>query len=339
MSVVFMDSAAGGDGASKWDEYGAATNVISAVSPSGRDAYRLGPNGSSLMYTFDSAPAVAKVGFYGRLNNLGVDGSNNHQPFQFRGPTGTVHMCMTVDANGAVRGRLGGGNGSLQVSSANGVISVDTWHFFEIWSSVADSGGRYVVDIDGVNVIDFTGDTRNGGSDTTVGSVYWGRLATGGWNWELSDLRISNDNTMLGPTTVWLHLPDGAGNTTGLSQEPNTGDNFEKVDENPPDGDTTFVYSTTEGDYDLYDLTGLPAGTWDVLAVQTTLNARASDGGSKFIRPVIRSGGSQTVGTSRVLPASYTSIMEVFENNPVTTNPWDAAEIAGLQVGPEVRDS
>jgi hypothetical protein len=103
---------------------------------------------------------------------------------------------------------------------------------------------------------------------------------------------------------------------------PGTGSNFDKVDEATPNGDTDYVFDSVEGDFDLYTLTDLPAGfTFDVLAVQTTFNANTSDAGAKFIRPHIRSGGSEATGTSRALAASYLSYMEVFEDNPVTTKP------------------
>jgi hypothetical protein len=344
MAIYFLDSANGGDVASRW-LVGTPNGIQAGVSPSGRAAYEFIPtaNLNECVYQYPTPVTQANAGFYFSLRDqLNNDFSANSQLFRFHGPTGTVHMAFTVDGSGAIHGRLGGGSGANQVQSANSVILLNTWHHVEVASQVADSGGRFIVWVDGVNVIDFTGDTRNGGSDTTIGQVRWGRTSVSGGESQISDIRIGDGLTQVGVTTVGMLLPDGAGNTTGLSQQPGTGSNFDKVDEATPNGNTDYVFSATEGNFDLYTLTNLlasPTGSWEVKAVQTTLNAQASDGGAKFIRPVLRSGGSNAVGASQVLPASYTSRMEVFENNPVTAAAWTEAEVNALEVGPEVRDS
>ena len=339
MAVLFMDSANGNDGASRWFGYG-VQGILPTASPSGRAAYDIRNNNShQLLYNYPTPPTDALIGFYGRMTvSLNNDNSADAQLLRFQGPTGTVHMVMTIDSNGAIHGRLGAGNGANQVQSANGVITLDIWHHFEVYCSVNDSGGRFRVMIDGVQAFDFTGDTRNGGSDTTVGAVRVGRNVNG--QWHVSDLRISNSATNLGVTTVWMSLPNGNGNTSGMmGSDGNQTDNYLLVDEATPNGDTDYVFSDTEGVFDLYQLSDLPSGTWDVLAVQSTFNTRTSDGGSKFVRPVFRSGGSNATGASQLVPASYLSRMEVFEQNPVGPTAWTQPNFNSLEVGPEVRDS
>lgn len=335
MSVIFMDSIHGGDSATKWDVW-SPTSIQASQSPSGRTVARHTSASGGIEKNYLTPPTQPRTGFYMRLTSLDQDGVANAQLLRFIGPTGTVHVAIVVTTGGAIGGRLGGGSGTAIATSATGVVLVNTWQYWEIAVQVADSGGRLVINVDGVNVVDFTGDTRNGGSDTTVRTLRWGRPNLG--QADMSDVVVSTGLTMLGPATVWLSLPNGAGNTTGLSR--NTGStNWEAVDETTPDGDTTYVFSDVEGTFDLYTLSDLPSGTWDVLAVQTTLNAKTDDGGVKFLRPVIRSGGSNATGASKVLASSYASYSEVFETNPVTTNPWTEAEVDALEVGPEVRDS
>src|SRR5690606_26273973 len=160
--------------------------------------------------------------------------------------------------------------------------------------------------------IDFTGDTRNGGTATQIDAVEFRR---GSGPVLISDIVISSASTPVGPATVWLHLPDGDGDHTDLT--PSSGpDNYAMVDENPPDGDTTYVYGDTDGEYDLYALSDLPAGTWEVLAVQTVIDARTDDGGARNLIPVLKTNGSEHRGTSTPVSASYATHLEVWETNP-----------------------
>ena len=83
----------------------------------------------------------------------------------------------------------------------------------------------------------------------------------------------------------------------------------------------------------------LPSGTWDVLAVQVNNHARKSDAGTRYIRPVVRTGGADFVGTSVVMAESYDTFWEVWNLNPNTTAAWTQSEVNGLEVGAEARDS
>lgn len=345
MSILLIDSAHAADGSSKYSTFAPRTTLPTA-SPSGRSAYQFGSGaGEEIVKPIPDYSSVL-VGYYGYVYSLANAGDNstNAQMFRVLSDTlVTVHLSLGVSSTGEVWVRRGGGTGTELARSSAGVITAATWHHWEVRATIADAGGRVEVWIDGTQRINFTGDTKNAGTKTVVDGIRWGRTAaaSGGSDGHLiSDIVISNGTTPIGPTTVWRHLPNGNGNSSQLlGSDGNSTDNYLLVDEATPDGDTTYVSSATEGQLDLYALDDLPSGAWDVLAVQTALNAKTDDGGSKFLRPVIRSGGSNAVGTSRSLPASYASHFQVFETNPVTTNPWTEAEVDALEVGPEVRDS
>lgn len=334
MAVLFMDSAHGGNGATKWDFYN-SINTQSGASPSGRTAYSVPNNTSSVLAkSFAPVPSVV-VGFYAQ-NFLSPPGTSQYWPFRIYGD-GRTTLHLTIygsNVSGAIQVRRGAGNGTLLAESAPGVIQVDTWHHVEIRATIADSDGRCEVWVDGAKVIDFTGDTKNGGTASQPDSVGFWRANTG--TMLISDIVISSASTPVGPATVWLHLPDGDGDHTDLSQEPNSGANWEKVDENPPDGDTTYVYGDTDGEFDLYTLDDLPAGTWDVLAIQTEIDARTDDGGARNLIPVLKTNGSEYRGTSTPVSASYDTYLEVWETNPDTAAAWTPAEVDALQAGVEV---
>jgi hypothetical protein len=63
------------------------------------------------------------------------------------------------------------------------------------------------------------------------------------------------------------------------------------------------------------------------------------DSGTKFMRTVARTGGTDYVGSSVALAESWAGRFEVWSENPGTTAAWTVTEINALEVGQEVRDS
>jgi hypothetical protein len=55
------------------------------------------------------------------------------------------------------------------------------------------------------------------------------------------------------------------------------GDQRQPVGEQSNDGDTTYVYDSTVGHEDLYDLTDLATTPTTILAVQSRMSAKKSD--------------------------------------------------------------
>jgi hypothetical protein len=332
-----MDSANGGDVASRWSS--ATLSIIAGASPSGRAAYRLTNSTGQTLGKNIPDTASLLVGWKGRLSALNNDNSGNTALFAIRSDSGSLtHLTFCTLSTGVVRIRRGTATGTILADSAIGIVSVDTWHHFEIRATIADSGGRVEVWVDDVKVIDFTGDTRNGGTKTDIDNTGYGR--TLGGNWDLSDISIASETTNYGVTMVAMSLPSGNGNSSGLTgSDANQVDNYLHVDEATPDGNTSYVAGDTEGQKDTYALADLPSGTWDVIAVQTVLNAIKSDAGTRFMRPVLRSGTTDYPGASVAVAESYLSYLEVFTTDPDTAAAWTQSGVNALEVGPEVRDS
>jgi hypothetical protein len=338
MSIVFLDSVAGGDGSTRYSTYGVGS-VLTGVTPSGGNAYRWATSGANEL-VFSPASSIV-CGWMGRVREGWRDSVSSYM--YNIGSLTTTHLAMTF-LSGEVRFRLGSGTGTIVATSTDAFLSLDQWYFFEVrTSSFADSGGRLEVWIDGRQIIDFTGDTRNGtGSAEDVAVIRWGRVHnTGSGTWDVGQIYVANSTTPLGPCRPVLLLPNAVGNSSVLTPS-STGDNYLMVDEATPDGDTTYVYSATEGDKDTYGLTNLSTATdYDVLGVQTVAYAKKSDAGFKYMRPIVRTGGADYNGTSVALGEAYFSYMQVWDTNPGTTgpDPWTVSDINALEAGVEVRDS
>jgi len=133
--------------------------------------------------------------------------------------------------------------------------------------------------------------------------------------------------------------PSGAGSTTQWTRSGSSGANWDRVDEAVHDGDSTYVYTSTAGNRDLYALQdNTQTGTINAVTVSAVGRAVWSsscdpncNGGLK-----LRIGGSAT-GESAVkyVGTSYETI-----SNTWTTKPgggaWTDADVDGLQAGIEL---
>ena len=117
---------------------------------------------------------------------------------------------------------------------------------------------------------------------------------------------------------------------------PKTGsDHGAMVDDNPPDGDTTYNESTTPGNLDSYkypDLTNIISGT--IHGINILLNARKTDDiATRQIATLIVEGGSDYAGTSQAISSSYQYWNQIYSINPDTSNAYTVTEVNALDVG------
>ena len=70
--------------------------------------------------------------------------------------------------------------------------------------------------------------------------------------------------------------PNANGSTNDLYQDPGTGSNYDKVDEETPDGNSTYVYQEEESegpDKDLYQLQDSAVGAGTIVSVTVKIMA------------------------------------------------------------------
>jgi hypothetical protein len=117
--------------------------------------------------------------------------------------------------------------------------------------------------------------------------------------------------------------------------------NWDCVDESPPNDDVDFVFmpappSGSAADHDIYKYpaSGIPSGSTinsvtvyhrDVKVQSRTAVGRAS--------AVIKTYGTEYMGASHTLTTSWTNYSDAWATNPYTLQPWTIAEIDALQAG------
>jgi hypothetical protein len=314
---------------------------------SGGQALRMGlRTGSNLtnpghywMRAMDSLNAKVRVGFAYKRQNLAE--TTTGAPFFEFARLGTYQCGLAVNSSGAIQPLAG--SGSLTgTPSANNVILPDTWYYIEIYVGYAAGAMRVLVD--GVEVLNQTGLSLSGSGTGTSDQMrlYMNRNVDSGGDtycyfddlyWEEG---VTTD-ALLGPRVVETLLPNAETATTDWT--PSTGtDNSALVDEATPNGDTDYVYASTVGAKDIYDLTP-PANTpAEVNLVKVNVINRKTDTGAVYLAGLVESGAVVGTGATFAAAASsaYGSGAGRFVVDPSTGIAFTGASIYNLRAGPKL---
>lgn len=242
----------------------------------------------------------------------------------------------------AIQVRRGSYDGTLL--AAGGIIHKDRWHCIEFHLVVADVGGVFQLKIDGMQVINFSGDTQ-ATANANIQGFQIGRTGV----FERSSLGYYDDiafNDILGGINdSWIGrggipaiFPTGAGFSTDLQLFPNTGEaNWEDVDEVPPDDDMSYVFDTLIDDHDSYVASNL-AATGTITAVQWLARARSDLVGNPEIARILRIGGVDYQGADIDVVAAYDYYPEILDEDlDAGPGAWTVAAINGIELGVKIR--
>lgn len=253
----------------------------------------------------------------------------------------TVQSSLALDASPKLVAYRG--DGSTLVGTGTSTLAINTWYLLEVYLKVADSGGRFIVRLNGTTEIDFTGDTQNHASVASIDNFglrgVGGSQATFFDDVALNSVAGSQNNSWVGDGRITGLLPNAAGDSTQLSVL-GSATNWQNVDERPPNDVTDYNFGTTAGLKDLYGLTD-PSNVASVNAVSLVTRAAKDDAGAASVVPKIKAGtgggapSTESSGANRVLSTTWTSYFDVFETNPATTAAFTAAELNPLQAGVE----
>jgi hypothetical protein len=254
-----------------------------------------------------------------------------------------TNLIGHIRLNGTTRRvEIYSGTGTLLTTGAI-ALSLDTWYLFEFRIKIDDSTGAIELKIDGVSDATYAGDTKPG-SDTNVNALQWRATQTGQIVYvddlALNDTNGASDNSWCGDGKIVAVWPDGNGDASQLTgSDGNSTDNYLLVDDVPKDDDTTYVASSTAGQYDLYNLgaVSLPAG-YTINRIYAECRAREDAAAGDSIQLGIKpSGGSESWSASRAVTTSYARYVGSEHTvNPADSGAWEAADINALQAGPKV---
>lgn len=326
MALLFMDGFDAGDHATKWSLINGGAATAGGPYATGRYMY-LNGGGQSISKLI---PASAQI-FIGFALNLDASFSGNF--LTLSGDNGTVgHISVAYTSTQISINR----NGTTLATAAS-LIPSSTWYSIEVTATLNDTTGICKVRVNGTELINFTGDTRNGGTSTNIDMVTLSRPASGG-NSRFDDLYICDatgvapHNTFLGDVRINTISPSGPGSDTGFT--PSTGANYTTVDELPYSA-TDYVTATASGTRDLYAM-GDISGNYSVLGVQNNLIAKKIDAGGTAIKPALKSGATIYYGASKTLTTGDVTISDTRATDPATSASWTLSGVNALEAGMEI---
>ena len=217
--------------------------------------------------------------------------------------------------------------GNFTTSLATGTIYMpsDAWYYLEFKILVHNSTGVFENKVSGTTDISISSqDTQQETSDSVLSFRFVPDNTITNY---VDDFWICNSdgsaphNTYLGPIRCQQLLPNG---DNSIVWSRNTGStNYQQIDEEASiDGDSTYVYSATPSDKDLFDMEAMNTDVTTVLALKTKSIARKSDASAKSYKLGIKHSTNEQLSSARTLTESYVYDEENFITSDGSSTAW-----------------
>jgi hypothetical protein len=218
--------------------------------------------------------------------------------------------------------------------ASGGSVTASTWHYVEIWYKyVNGSSDRCKVKINGIEVIDYTGDLSYATAGVAIVRLYGGYSSGPARYFQdlyACDTTGSTNNSWLGDIRVQAIRPNGAGNYSQFT--PLAGSNYENVDDTDIDGDSSYVSGTAVGVRDTYTMEDI-SGNRRIYAVASNIVASKASAGANFLKPTLRISSTDYERPALGFGVGYSSQQSIFETSPATDDEFTISEVNALESG------
>lgn len=243
--------------------------------------------------------------------------------------SGTNQVDMRSTVTGAIQITR---NGTVLATSATGLLgTLSQWNFLEFRATIASgTSGSAEVLLNGVSVVSITGTNTQASAN-----AYANQLQINVTNAVVDDIYLyvgtaGSVPSYKGDCAVKAFAPAADGTYTQWT--PNSGTaHFSRVNETPPDDDTSYNSTSTAGNRDSFTIPTVASGT--VYAIQHVIRHRVDDAGAHTIQPFVRIGGVNYDGASIASNASYVTSTQIAETSPATSSAWTPTELNSAEFG------
>lgn len=216
-----------------------------------------------------------------------------------------------------------------------GSFAYNSWNFLQVRVHIGNSDGSIQCWQNGTSI----GSVINVDTENTGGPTCHQWTLTSGNQIRFANLLIYTEtgavpNVRTPETRIYAALSNANGASTGFTANGAT-NNWECIDEQPSDDDSTYVSAAAAPTSDLYDYPAqaIAAGA-AVYGVAVEYNARKDDAGANEIDGLIRSGGTTYAGgTPNVLTSTYQRFRRLWDTDPATAAQWTTANANAAQTG------
>ena len=226
------------------------------------------------------------------------------------------------------------GDGTLLATGKTNVCD-GNWHYIETSITFHGTAGAAIVQVDLVQQFSLTSQNTHMSTNNYANTVLLNGQNTNGIiyydNLVVMDGTGSTFNSFQGEMRIFSLLPNAVG--TYSQWTPSAGTNFSCVNDNPADGDTTYVSTATVGNNDSYKFSSLPFTAGSIKSVWVNLTARNTDVGIRQVAVLARESGTNYVGSSITLGSSYYCFGQMYTTNDPAGNPWTISNFNNIEFG------
>jgi hypothetical protein len=302
--------------------------ILKAGRHAGGQGIELALNGGNLFHPIPATDVVT-VGFAYRM----VDAGPSAQTFLNLRNGLIDHLGLVATVGGELR--LNRGVTQIDITSGLG-LTQNIWYYFEIDATIHNSTGAYEVRLDGATILSDTGvDTQNAGDAVVDNIEFLGNSATDN---EFDDIYVlddaGTDNTgLLGDCRVETVFPDALGNENDFTASPAVDQHLNVDDGVTPDDDTTYNWSATATDRELYGFAALTGNVGTVFGVDAKMLCRKEDAGFREVRVIARSNITEVESGNLTLGVDYIYKNNIYENDPNGGINWTETSVNAAQFG------
>lgn len=312
---------------SAYVRFGAAPNCVA-------QGCRLSASMKTKNYTANVSNPIAS--FAVLFESLPGATGGSSQGFLTFSDSGSQQVTLAVNSSGGLEVWRGNGFalGTKIASSAPGIIGPNGYYFIDFICTISSSSGTVSVYVStpagGSAVISASGLNTQWTADSFVNQVSIG-FVNGGTavtairydDFHAHDGGGSAPNAVLGEgTRIYTKMPNGAGYATTFT--PNGASaNWQCVDDVPPDGDTTYVATSSIPSTEGYAV-GAAGFTGTVNGVVRLSYLRKDDAGSHTFENGVRSSTTNGLSAAIAVNSTYTWWQSFFGTDPNTSAAWTA---------------
>jgi hypothetical protein len=249
----------------------------------------------------------------------------------------TNQCCIVFRSDGTILLTSAPPAGTVLATYSGAVTANNTWYAFEFEVVINNTTGRFRARKNGNTSDDFdSGATLN----TRPGANAYANKLTIGMNatvnaQQIDDFLWRSDAAsvpFVGDIRCYTRMPasDASVQFTRLGGATNTS----QVSEAHQDGLTTYVFDSTVGHADFYNIAAIGSTPASVIAVTTRGFMQKSDAGARTGAVQIKSGATTVATPTLALTTGFLWAWRTDVTNPATGTAWTAGAVDSVTIGP-----
>lgn len=248
----------------------------------------------------------------------------------------TTQIALTASPSGVFGLEF---NGSTRINTPVNTFFPDTWHYIELRMKCSGATDGYVeLRVDGQTVATYSGITTP--SFSSINLLDFVATGPGAPNCYWDDMYIvSNDGVGVsgfqGDCVVQPIFPNADAGPNSMSQFGGGVGHFTTVSEVVADDDSSYVYSNTSGQKEMFNLSDIPGDIIDILAIQIDARAKKDSAGIAQFKIDLTSGSNSVQSAPKTPGASYQRFSYIVEHDP-SGAPWTRTLLQNASVGVEI---